>query len=56
MKRPVSARVDKIDLGMNIGVSATFALARTVLACVLTAVTRLSCATMFKACSRLYTS
>lgn len=38
-----------VDLGMNIGVSVTSALAESVLACVLTAVTRLSCATNFEA-------
>jgi hypothetical protein len=38
-------------LGMNVGMPATYALAESVLACVLTAVTRLSCATNFEAYS-----
>ena len=38
-----------VDLGMNIGLLVTYALAENVLACVLTAVTRLSCATNFEA-------
>jgi len=38
-----------LDLGMIIGLPVTYALAKNVLACVLTAVTRLSCATNFEA-------
>lgn len=40
-----------LDLGMNVGLPVAYALAESVLACVLTAVTRLSCATDIEAYS-----